>query len=101
MAGNTHLAISGAFIQADIRVAQGCLHEAVSAYESSLQLAAEQGEPVPLVTADLYMGLSMLHLEQGDPEAAAQYLLKSKSRYRICSFAGALFRPEYRKSREI
>lgn len=43
MAGNVFFAISGTFILADIRMVQGRLHEAVSTYERSLQLAEPQG----------------------------------------------------------
>jgi LuxR family maltose regulon positive regulatory protein len=78
MAGNILWAISGTFVMADIRVAQGRLHEAVSTYEQSLQLATEHGEPVLRGTADLYLGLSVLHREQGDQEAATQHLLRSE-----------------------
>ena len=78
IAGDITLAITGTYILADIRMAQGRLHEAVSTYEQSLQLATEQGEPVLRGTADLYVGLSGLHREQGDQEAATQYLLRSK-----------------------
>ena len=38
----------------------------------------EQGEPALRGTADLYLGLSGLYLEQGDLEAARQHLLKSE-----------------------
>ena len=78
LAGNILNAISGTSLLAYIRMAQGRLHEAVSAYERSLQLATEQGEPVLRGTADLYLGLSELHLERGDLEAATQHLLTSK-----------------------
>ncbi|HUW11966.1 MAG TPA: tetratricopeptide repeat protein, partial [Anaerolineae bacterium] len=92
MAGNILFAISFTFILADIRMAQGRLHEAVSTYEQSLQLASEQGDPVLEGTAELYLGLSELHREQGDLEAARQYLLRSEElgdqtevyRYRLC-----------------
>ncbi|MEC4687867.1 MAG: LuxR C-terminal-related transcriptional regulator, partial [Nitrospirota bacterium] len=77
-AGNILSAISGAAIEADIEMTQGHLHEAVSTYERSLQLAAEQGEPVLQGTADLLLGLSELLLEQGDLEAATQRLLTSE-----------------------
>jgi LuxR family maltose regulon positive regulatory protein len=63
---------------ADIRMVQGRLHEAVRTYEQSLQLATEQGEPVIRGTGDLYLGLSELHLEQGDLEASKQHLLRSE-----------------------
>jgi LuxR family maltose regulon positive regulatory protein len=78
MAGNILFAISGTFVLADIRMAQGRLHEAVSTYQQSLQLAAGQGETVLRGTADLYLGLSVLHREQGDLEAARQHLLRSE-----------------------
>ncbi len=78
MAGNTLVAISGTFVLADIRMAQGRLHEAVRTYERSLQLAMAQGEPVLRGTADLYLGLSELHCEQGDLKVARQHLLTSK-----------------------
>jgi LuxR family maltose regulon positive regulatory protein len=54
----------------------------------------DQGEPIPLDAADLHRELSKLHLEQGNLEAAAQHLQRSKelgekaqlpvSRYRLC-----------------
>ena len=70
--------ISGTSVLADIRIAQGRLHEAMRTYERALQLAAEQGEPVPRGTADLYVGLSELHRERGDLHAATQHLMTSK-----------------------
>src|SRR5207253_2103324 len=57
-AGHISDVISGTTFLADIRVAQGRLHEATRTYEQALQLAAEQGEPVPRGTADLHVGLS-------------------------------------------
>ena len=78
IAGNILFATSATFVLADIRIARGRLHEAVSTYQQSLQLATEQGEPVPRETADLYLGLSELYREQGDLEAARQHLLRSE-----------------------
>jgi LuxR family maltose regulon positive regulatory protein len=77
-AGNISDAINGTIALADIRMAQGRLHEAMSTYERGLQLATELGEPVPRGTADLYVGLSELHREQNDLHAATQDLLRSK-----------------------
>ena len=77
-AGNILFAISTTSVRADIRMAQGRLYEAMRAYEQSLQLATEQGEPVLQGTADLYLGLSELYREQGDLKAARQHLLRSK-----------------------
>jgi LuxR family maltose regulon positive regulatory protein len=92
MSGNTLFAISFTFILADIRIAQGRLHEALNTYQHSLQLAAGQGEPMTSGTEDLYRGLSELYRERGDLEAARRYLLKSEElgeqsevyQYRLC-----------------
>ena len=46
MAGNIPWVTGGTHVLADIRTAQGRLHEAVRTYEQSLQLATAQGEPV-------------------------------------------------------
>jgi LuxR family maltose regulon positive regulatory protein len=70
--------ISFTFILADIRIVQGRLQEAASLYEQSLQLAAAQGELIPLGTEDLYRGISELYLEQGDLKAAREYLQRSQ-----------------------
>jgi LuxR family maltose regulon positive regulatory protein len=77
MTGHVRFQIAVTYILADIRIAQGRLNEAVRTYEQSLQLATEQGEPV-WGTANLYVGLSELHRERGDLEAAKQHLLRSK-----------------------
>ncbi len=82
----THLQQSGeiptligiTFLLADIRVALGRLHEAESSYRQTLRLAADQGEPQPLGTADLYRGLAELSLERDDLQAAAQLLLTAQ-----------------------
>ena len=79
LAGNLPFAISGTYGLADIRIAQGRLREAVSTYERALQLALAQGKPVLRGTADLYLGLGDLHREQGDLDAAAEYLSKSEA----------------------
>ena len=76
-AGEIDSAIAGTFILADIRIAQGRLFDAVSLYEQSLQLLSEQGF-VPPGTAYLYLGMSKLHREQGNPIAARQHLLSSE-----------------------
>jgi len=78
MAGNILFAITGAYVLAEIRAAQGCLHEAFNTYQQYLQLAAGQGDLVLRGTADLYTGLSELYREWDDLEAATNYLLKSK-----------------------
>ena len=78
MNGNIDLSISGTSVPAYIRMAQGRLREAVSAYEQSLQLTTDQSGPVMRGTADLYLGLSELRLEQGDLEAATHDLLRGE-----------------------
>ncbi len=76
--GNIPDAINATFVLADIKIAQGHLHEAFNTYQQALQLAADQGEPMPLGTEDLYRGISELYRERGDLEAAAQHLLTGK-----------------------
>jgi len=71
--------IAGSAINlADIRTAQGRLSEAMSTYEHGLQLAAEQGEAMRRGVADMYVGLSELHRERNDLDAARQALLTSQ-----------------------
>ena len=92
--GNIPDAISTSVVLADIRLALGRLHEAINTLEQLLQFVIDQGEPIPLDAADLHRELSKLHLEQGNLEAAAQHLQRSKelgekaqlpvSRYRLC-----------------
>jgi LuxR family transcriptional regulator, maltose regulon positive regulatory protein len=94
-AGNILDAISTTYVLADIRMALGCLHEAVSTLEQLLQFVVDQGEPMPPDTAGLYRGLGELYRERGDLEAAAQHLQRSKElgekaelpgwRYRWCT----------------
>jgi LuxR family maltose regulon positive regulatory protein len=73
-----YAAISGFFILAGIKLAQGQLNMAFSIYEKALKLVLERGEPMPLGTEDLYSGISELHRERGDLETAAQDLLTGK-----------------------
>ena len=77
-AGNIADAIGCAIALADIRIAQGRLHEAMGIYEHALQLATEQGDPVLRGTADMYVGMSELERERNDLHAATQHLLRSK-----------------------
>jgi LuxR family maltose regulon positive regulatory protein len=78
LAGNIIAIIHGSFIPADIKMTLGHLNEAVNICEHALQLAIEQGEPMPLVAVETYTGISKLHRERGDLEAAAQDLATSK-----------------------
>ena len=70
--------ISSTIALADIRIAQGRLGEAMRAYEQALQLAQVEGEPPLQGTADLYVGMSELHCEQNDLNAAERCLRSSK-----------------------
>jgi LuxR family maltose regulon positive regulatory protein len=70
--------INGTFVLADMKMILGHLYEALNICEHALQLATEHGEPIPLGTEDVYTGISKLHREQGDLEAAAQDLLISR-----------------------
>jgi LuxR family maltose regulon positive regulatory protein len=90
--GNILFTISGTFILADIRIAQGRLREALRTYKQSLQFAADEGVPMISGTEDLYRGMSEIHFEQGDQETARQYLKRSVElseegmvyEYRLC-----------------
>jgi LuxR family maltose regulon positive regulatory protein len=77
-AGNIPGAIGGTFVLADIKMTLGHLCEAASTYEHALKLATELGKPMPLGMEDVYTGISELHREQGDLEAAAQDLVTSR-----------------------
>jgi len=63
---------------ADIRLVQGRLGEAMRTYEQALQRAAEQDGPVLRGTADMYVGMSEVHRERGDLQAATQQLQRSQ-----------------------
>ncbi len=67
-----------AIAMADIRLAQGRLGEAMRTYEQALQYASEQGGPVLRGTADMYVGMSEVHRERDDLQAATQQLLRSQ-----------------------
>jgi LuxR family maltose regulon positive regulatory protein len=86
MAGQIADVIGGAPALADIQIAQGRLHEARRTLEQALELATEphpagagypRGAALP-GTADLYVGLSALHQEWNELQAARQDLLKSQ-----------------------
>jgi LuxR family maltose regulon positive regulatory protein len=79
-AGYISDAMGCAIALADIRIAQGRLREAMSTYERGLQLATGQGALALAVrgTADMHVGMSELHSEHNDLNAAAQHLLRSQ-----------------------
>jgi LuxR family maltose regulon positive regulatory protein len=67
-----------AIAMADIRLVQGRLGEAMRTYEQALPRASEQDGPVLRGTADMYVGMSEVHRERGDLQAATQHLLRSQ-----------------------
>jgi LuxR family transcriptional regulator, maltose regulon positive regulatory protein len=75
---DTYAAISGYFVLAGIKLAQGQLNTAFSIYEKALKLVLQRGGPMPLGTEDLYSGISELHRERGDLETAEQDLLTGR-----------------------
>jgi LuxR family maltose regulon positive regulatory protein len=79
LAGYISSAIGGAIVLADIQIAQGHLHEAMTTYERALQWATEPGAPVLPGAADMYVGMSDLHREHNDLKTAMQHLLTSQA----------------------
>jgi len=71
-------AIGGVLALADIRIAQGRLHDAMSTYQQALQLASRQSASVMRGTADMYVGMSELERERNNLDIAAQHLKTSK-----------------------
>jgi LuxR family maltose regulon positive regulatory protein len=78
-------AIGCAIALADIRIAQGHLHDAMRIYENALQLATVHDTPALRGTADMYVGMSLIERERGNLNAATQHLLRSKE---LGEFAG-------------
>jgi LuxR family maltose regulon positive regulatory protein len=63
---------------ADIRLVQGRLGEAMRTYEQTLQGVPEQGGTVLRGTADMYVGMSEVHCERNELDAATRQLLTSQ-----------------------
>jgi LuxR family maltose regulon positive regulatory protein len=80
-AGYISPAIGDAITLADIQIAQGCLHAAMSTYQQALQWATVPDGPSRSMrgAADMYVGMSDLHRERNDLETASQYLFTSQS----------------------
>lgn len=70
--------IGGSVTLADIKITQGCLHDAMSIYERGLQLATKQGKSALRGAADMHVGMSDLYREHNDLTTGEQHLLKSK-----------------------
>jgi LuxR family maltose regulon positive regulatory protein len=77
-AGHLSDVIGGAIVQADIRIAQGQLRDAMRTYERGLQLATRHGAPAQRGAADMHTGMSELFRERNDLETAARHLLMSR-----------------------
>jgi LuxR family transcriptional regulator, maltose regulon positive regulatory protein len=75
--GNVADTIAGAITLADLRIAQGRLHEAVRTYERGLQRATDHGAAVLRGAADMHVGLSEICRERNDLDAARHHLLRS------------------------
>ncbi|MEM7738316.1 MAG: LuxR C-terminal-related transcriptional regulator [Deinococcota bacterium] len=76
-AGNLMFAVSPTFALADIRLAQGRLHDATSCYQTTLQLIKERGQPKIQGTAEFHLGLSEIYREQGKSAEAHHHFQRS------------------------
>jgi LuxR family transcriptional regulator, maltose regulon positive regulatory protein len=76
-AGHLSDAVGCAIPLAAIRIAQGRLRDALRTYERGLELATTNAAAVLQGAADMHVGLSELHLERNDLDAARQELLTS------------------------
>ena len=77
-AGHIADTVACAIVLADIRIAQGHLGEAMNTYEQALRVETKQGASALRGTADMYVGMSALHRERDDLDAATHYLLRSQ-----------------------
>ena len=78
-AGHVSDAIGCSIALADIRIAQGRLHEAMQAYERGISLAARQAAPVLRGVADMHVGMSELFRERNELALATQHLASSEA----------------------
>jgi LuxR family transcriptional regulator, maltose regulon positive regulatory protein len=78
LAGHVSDAIGCSIALADIRIAQGRLHEAMQAYEQGISLAARQVAPVLRGVADMHVGMSELFRERNELALATQHLVSSE-----------------------
>ena len=82
-AGHLSDVLGCAITLADIRIVQGRMGEAMRTYEQALWLAPAQGGSVLRGTVlrgtgDMHVGMSAIHRERGDLDAARQHLLWSE-----------------------
>lgn len=90
-AGDSGLAISSAYHDAELLKARGRLAEAERRYERSLQLATRDSDAVMPGVANLHFGLSEVWCERDDLERAAQHLQQGEE----LGYAAALPRNPY------
>jgi LuxR family maltose regulon positive regulatory protein len=83
--GDLSLAISAAYDGADLRKARGRLSDAGRLYERSLRLATHHGDPAIPGLADLHLGLSDLHRERDELEAARWHLQRGEELGRLAA----------------
>jgi LuxR family maltose regulon positive regulatory protein len=77
---------------AEIKGIQGKLQEALHIYKQALQLVTSPDTPVSAGMAELHRGISELHCEQGDMEAATHHLLIAKELGRQTLLIGGQYR---------
>lgn len=73
--GGILIRMGGTLILAHMQMAQGHLHAAANAYRQALQVSAAHGDPPLKGTAEMYLGLSEIALDQGDRAAARAHFL--------------------------
>ena len=78
LGGHVSDAIGCSIALADIRIAQGRLHDAMQAYERGITLAAQQPAPSLRGVPDMHVGMSELFREWNDLALATQHLLSSE-----------------------
>lgn len=76
--GEVLFQISGTYLMADIRVAQGRLREALGLHKRLLRLADKQTGPVIRGTADIHLCISEILLEQGNYALALEHFETGK-----------------------
>ena len=62
---------------ADVRIAQGRITDAMRIYEQALELVRDGGAGVLRGTADMHVGMSEIHSERDDLQAATEHLQRS------------------------
>jgi LuxR family maltose regulon positive regulatory protein len=83
--GDLSLAISAAYDGGDLRKARARLSEAERLYDRSLRLATRLGDPAIPGLADLHLGLSDLHHERDEREAARWHLRRGEELGRLAA----------------